>query len=750
MKTLAKYFKPYVLLLLTAIVLLFIQAYTNLALPDYMSDIVNVGIQQGGITTNVPQAIRKDKMDKLLIFINKKDIELVLSNYKLVKNGSVEESEYFLLYPAIKKEDLYILKDIDQNTHEKLNSILTKPWLIAAAVENPQMIHEQAKGKESSTDNENIMDFSKLPEGTDPFTFIKNLPDSVKNQLVSTLDNKFTAMGSDMSIKAAATQVKLEYSAIGINTGSIQTHYMLHIGILMLLYTLIGAAAAIITGFLAAKIAAGFARDIRYGIFDRIESFNAQEFDTFSTASLITRSTNDIMQIQMITVMLVSMVFYAPIIGIGGIIHAIEKSSSMWWILALAVAVLSIVIATVFKIAVPKFKLMQLLMDKLNLVSRESLSGMLIIRAFNMQPHDEERFDEVNKDLTKTMLFVNRVMVVMMPVMLLIMNGVSILIIWVGAKQVAASTMQIGDMMAFMQYAMQIVFAFLMLSMMFIMVPRAAVSVERIAEVLRTKPKIIDPQSPETFRDPFEGIIKFSKVSFRYPGAKQDALHNISFTAQKGQTTAFIGTTGSGKSTLVNLIPRFYDTTEGEIIVSGKNVKNVTQHDLRAQIGYIPQKSVLFRGTVEDNLLYADKNADSENIQSAIDISQSKEIIETLSKGIKSEISQGGSNVSGGQKQRISIARALVKKAPIYIFDDSFSALDFKTDAQLRKALKIHTKESTLLIVAQRVSTIKNADQIIVLDEGEIAGKGTHNELMENSAVYREIATSQLSREELA
>jgi len=750
MKTLAKYFKPYVLLLLTAIVLLFIQAYTNLALPDYMSDIVNVGIQQGGITTNVPQAIRKDKMDKLLIFINKKDIELVLSNYKLVKNGSVEESEYFLLYPAIKKEDLYILKDIDQNTHEKLNSILTKPWLIAAAVENPQMIPEQAKGKESSTDNENIMDFSKLPEGTDPFTFIKNLPDSVKNQLVSTLDNKFTAMGSDMSIKAAATQVKLEYSAIGINTGSIQTHYMLHIGILMLLYTLIGAAAAIITGFLAAKIAAGFARDIRYGIFDRIESFNAQEFDTFSTASLITRSTNDIMQIQMITVMLVSMVFYAPIIGIGGIIHAIEKSSSMWWILALAVAVLSIVIATVFKIAVPKFKLMQLLMDKLNLVSRESLSGMLIIRAFNMQPHDEERFDEVNKDLTKTMLFVNRVMVVMMPVMLLIMNGVSILIIWVGAKQVAASTMQIGDMMAFMQYAMQIVFAFLMLSMMFIMVPRAAVSVERIAEVLRTKPKIIDPQSPETFRDPFEGTIKFSKVSFRYPGAKQDALHNISFTAQKGQTTAFIGTTGSGKSTLVNLIPRFYDTTEGEIIVSGKNVKNVTQHDLRAQIGYIPQKSVLFRGTVEDNLLYADKNADSENIQSAIDISQSKEIIETLSKGIKSEISQGGSNVSGGQKQRISIARALVKKAPIYIFDDSFSALDFKTDAQLRKALKIHTKESTLLIVAQRVSTIKNADQIIVLDEGEIAGKGTHNELMENSAVYREIATSQLSREELA
>ncbi len=750
MKVLAKYFKPYIILLLTAIVLLFIQAYTNLALPDYMSDIVNVGIQQGGITTNVPQAIRKEKMDKLLIFINKKDIELVLSNYKLVKNESVEASEYLLLYPAIKKEDLYILKDIDQNTHEKLNLILTKPWLIAAAIENPQMIPEQAKGKESSTDNKNIMDFSKLPKGTDPFTFIKNLPDSVKSSIISGIGSKLTVMGSEMAVKAAAAQVKLEYSAIGINTGSIQIRYMFHIGILMLLYTLIGAAAAITTGFLAAKIAAGFARDIRYGIFERIESFNAQEFDTFSTASLITRSTNDIMQIQMITVMLVSMAFYAPIIGIGGVIRAIGKSSSMWWIIALAVAVLLIVIAAVFKIAVPKFKLMQRLMDKLNLVSRESLSGMLVIRAFNMQPHDEQRFDEVNKDLTKTMLFVNRVMVVMMPIMLLIMNGLSILIIWVGAKQVAASTMQIGDMMAFMQYAMQIVFAFLMLSMMFIMVPRAAVSAGRVAEVLKTKPVIIDPITPASYKDPFDGTVTFSNVSFRYPGAKKDALHNISFTAQKGQTTAFIGTTGSGKSTLVNLIPRFYDVTNGEIIVGGENLKNVPQHDLRAKIGFIPQKSVLFSGTVEDNLLYADKDADSENIQSAINISQSKEIIETLSKGIKSEISQGGSNVSGGQKQRISIARALVKKAAIYIFDDSFSALDFKTDSKLRNALKINIKESTLLIVAQRVSTIKNADQIIVLDEGEITGIGTHKELMGNCAVYREIAISQLSREELA
>jgi len=750
MKTLVKYFKPYIFLLLTAIILLFIQAYTNLALPDYMSDIVNVGIQQGGITTNTPQAIRKDKMDKLLIFVNKKDSEFILSNYELFKHGSVEADEYQGLYPSIEKEDLYILKNINQDTHERLHSLLTNPWLITAGIENSQSIDLKTKGKNDTNPNNSMLAFSKLPKGTDPFTFIKNLPDSGKDQLITTMDAKFTAMGPNMSVKAAAAQVKLEYSAIGINTGSIQIRYMFHIGILMLLYTLIGAAAAITTGFLAAKIAAGFARDIRYGIFDKIESFNAQEFDTFSTASLITRSTNDIMQIQMITVMLVSMAFYAPIIGIGGVIRAIGKSSSMWWIIALAVAVLLIIIAAVFKIAVPKFKLLQRLMDKLNLVSRESLSGMLVIRASNMQPHEEHRFDEVNTDLTKTMLFVNRVMVVMMPIMLLIMNGLSILIIWVGAKQVAASTMQIGDMMAFMQYAMQIVFAFLMLSMMFIMVPRAAVSAERIAEVLKTEPVIIDPLTPASYKNPFDGTVTFNNVSFRYPEAKKDALHNISFTAQKGQTTAFIGTTGSGKSTLVNLIPRFYDVTDGEIIVGGENLKNVTQHDLRAKIGFIPQKSVLFSGTVEDNLLYADKDADSENIQSAIDISQSKEIIETLSKGKKSEISQGGSNVSGGQKQRISIARALVKKAAIYIFDDSFSALDFKTDAKLRSALKMNIKESTLLIVAQRVSTIKNADQIIVLDEGEITGTGTHKELMGNCAVYREIATSQLSREELA
>ncbi len=741
MKQLFTYFKPYLLLLSAAIVLLFIQAYTNLALPDYMSDIVNTGIQQGGITNAVPQVIRKETMEKLLAFTTTDDARFILQNYTLVKHGTDKAAEYQSLYPLLAKEDLFVLDEIinsDSGMTDRLNSILMRPWLINAAIENPQFAAE------------GMPDLSRLPKGTELSTYIKTLPETEKNQILSMINSKLTRMDPKMAEKAAASLVRLEYSAIGMDTGSIQIKYMLHIGLLMLLYTLIGAAAAIITGFLSAKIAAGFARDIRYGIFEKIESFNAQEFDTFSTASLITRSTNDIMQIQMITVMLVSMAFYAPIIGIGGIIRAIGKSSSMWWIIALAVAVLLILVTTVFKIAVPKFKLLQRLMDKLNLVSRESLSGMLVIRAFTMQDHEEKRFDGVNKDLTKTMLFVNRVMVIMMPVMLLIMNGLSILIIWVGAKQVAASTMQVGDMMAFMQYAMQIVFAFLMLSMMFIMIPRAAVSAGRVAEILKTEPIIKDPTVPLPFRDPFDGTVVFKNVSFRYAGAKEDALHNINFTAKKGQTTAFIGPTGSGKSTLVNLIPRFYDATEGRVLVGGEDVRNVTQHDLREKIGYIPQKSVLFSGTVEDNLRYGDKNADSGTLQSALSVSQAEEFIKTLPKGIKSDISQGGTNISGGQKQRISIARALVKKAPIYIFDDSFSALDFKTDAELRKALTKNSKDNTIMVVAQRLSTIKNADQIIVLDKGEIAGVGTHKELMESSKVYREIATSQLSQEELA
>jgi len=530
----------------------------------------------------------------------------------------------------------------------------------------------------------------------------------------------------------------------------LQNDYMLNIGGSMLLLTLFSVVCTVVVGLLAARAAAGSARDIRRAIFERVERFSNSEFDKFSTASLITRSTNDITQLQMVTMMTVRMVFYAPIIGVGGIIRAIGKDSSMWWIIAVAVLVLISIIVVIFSISLPKFRITQKLVDRLNLVARENLSGMMVIRAFNMQGFEEERFDQANLDLTAVSLFINRVMVVMMPLMMLIMNGLSLTIIWIGSHQVAEANMQVGDMMAFMQYTMQIVFSFLMMSMMFIMLPRASVSGDRIADVLETQPLICDPQTPQDFSAAFKGTIEFRNVSFRYPHAEEDVLRNISFTAQPGQTTAFIGATGAGKSTVVNLIPRFYDVTEGSILVDGVDIRKVTQHDLRAQIGYVPQKSVLFSGTIESNLRYADKNANGERLQTAANIAQASEFITSNPEGLSAEISQGGANVSGGQKQRLSIARALVKQPPIFIFDDSFSALDFKTDAALRQALKEQTGASTLLIVTQRVSTIKNAEQIIVLDDGQVVGKGSHRELMEHCETYREIALSQLSKEELA
>jgi ATP-binding cassette subfamily B multidrug efflux pump len=553
-----------------------------------------------------------------------------------------------------------------------------------------------------------------------------------------------------MVIQAAAAPIKAEYVALGMNTNNLQTNYILRIGGLMLLLTLLSGACTIAVGYFAARTAAGLARDLRHNVFERVENFSSTEFDKFSTASLITRSTNDVTQLQMVVIMMMRMVFYAPIIGIGGVIRAIGKSANMWWIIALAVVVLLGMILTVFSIALPKFKAVQNLIDRLNLVMRENLSGMMVIRAFNMQNFEQDRFDTANKNLTGTLLFINRVMVVMMPVMMLVMNVVMVTIIWVGSHQVANSAIQVGDMMAFMQYALQILFAFLMLSMMFIILPRAWVSGDRIAAVLETEPLIKDPQPPKQFPEPFKGTIEFRDVSFRYPAAEEDVLHNISFTAQPGQTTAFIGTTGSGKSTIVSLIPRFYEVTEGAISVDGVDIREVTQHALHDRIGYVPQKSNLFSGTIESNLLYADENASDEDLKLAADISQASEFIASKPEGLQTEIAQGGMNVSGGQKQRLAIARALVKKAPIYIFDDSFSALDYKTDATLRKALKEHTGSSTLLIVTQRIATIKNAEQIIVLDEGRIVGKGTHHELMKDCEVYRGIALSQLSKEELA
>jgi ATP-binding cassette subfamily B multidrug efflux pump len=746
MLRLFKYIKPYTLYILFAIVLLFVQANADLALPDYMANIVNIGIQQGGVANAIPVAIRQTEMKKLTIFMSASDKVRALGNYTLVDKNSPNYAADVKLYPGLVQEPVYVLNKIDSKETTWLNPVMGKAFLIVSGIQqvlaNPSMAATMVTSMG--------FDLTKVPLGVDIFSVIGQLPSAQLAQLSKTFDSKFAALGDSMIVQASVAPVKAEYVALGMDTGKLQSNYIWNIGLLMLLVTLLSGTCTIIVGFLAARTAAGLARDLRRNVFKKVESFSSTEFDKFSTASLITRSTNDITQIQMVVIMMMRMVFYAPIIGIGGVIRAIGKSANMWWIIALAVVVLFGLILTVFSIALPKFKRIQSLIDQLNLVTRENLSGMMVIRAFNMQSFEENRFDLANKDLTSNSLFINRVMVVMLPVMMLVMNAVTLLIIWVGAHQVADSAMQVGDMMAFMQYAMQIVMAFLMLAMMFIILPRAAVSGDRIADVLETEPVIKDPQDPKHFADPFKGTVEFRNVSFHYPGAEEDVLHNISFTAKPGETTALIGTTGSGKSTIVSLIPRFYDVTQGFIYVDGTDIREVTQHDLRNKIGYVPQKGTLFTGTIESNLLYGDENASDPELKLAADISQATEFISSNPEGLQTEVSQGGTNVSGGQKQRLSIARALVKKAPIYIFDDSFSALDFKTDAALRKALKEHTGSSTMFLVTQRIATIKNAEQIIVLDEGKIVGKGSHNELMQDCEVYRGIALSQLSKEELA
>jgi ATP-binding cassette subfamily B protein len=746
MLRLAKYLKPYLLLILIAVVLLFIQANADLALPDYMSNIVNYGIQQGGVVNAVPMAIRQSEMNRLVTFMSADNKNAVLADYTLVDKSSADYATNVKKYPDLAKEPVYVLKNVSNTEITRLNPIMGKALLVVSSLEqalaNPAQA--QAMGKAFG------FDLSKIPPGTDVFAMLQQLPAATLSQITATVDQKFATLGNSMIVQMSVSAVKTEYAALGMDTGTMQTNYIVQTGLLMLLVTLVSVACTIAVGFLSARTAAGLARDLRRNVFQQVESFSSTEFDKFSTASLITRSTNDVTQIQMVVILMMRMVIYAPIIGVGGIIRALAKSTSMWWIIALAVIVLLGLVMTVFTIALPKFKIIQSLIDRLNLVTRENLSGMMVIRAFNMQAFEEKRFDKANVDVTSVNLFVNRVMVVMMPVMMLIMNGVSVLIIWVGAHQVAQSQMQVGDMIAFMQYAIQIVFAFLMLSMMFIIIPRAAVSADRIADVLGTEPHIKDPETPRQFPTSFKGTIEFRNVNFRYPGAEEDVLHDISFTAKPGQTTAFIGTTGSGKSTIVNLIPRFYEATGGAILLDGIDVREVTQHDLRAKIGFVPQKGNLFSGTIESNLLYADENATDEELKLAADISQSSEFINEKPEGMQTEIAQGGMNVSGGQKQRLSIARALVKKAPIYIFDDSFSALDFKTDAALRKSLKENTGSSTLLIVTQRIATVINAEQIVVLDEGKIAGKGSHEELMKTCEVYQGIALSQLSKEELA
>lgn len=746
MLRLIKYLKPYSVLVLFSIALLFIQANADLALPDYLSKIVNIGIQQGGVENAVPTAIRKGEMDKLGLFMPAEDYDRVLANYTLVDLNSNYFGDLLNKYPALANEPIYILNKIDGDLINSLNSVFGKSWLVVASVN--QILTDPSKAAAMS--QALGIDLTKIPTGSDIFTLLQNIPQAQISIITSAIQNKFTSLGDSMINQMAIGSVRQEYSALGMDTGKIQTEYITQAGLVMLGVTLISVLCTIIVSYLSARTAAGLARDLRRNIFAKVVSFSSTEIDKFSTASLITRSTNDITQIQMLVIMMMRMVIYAPIIGVGGVIRALSKTTSMWWIIALAVIVLLGLIVTVFSIALPKFKSIQNLIDRLNLVTRENLSGMMVIRAFNTQASEEERFDKANKNLTSTMLFINRVMVVMMPVMMFVMNAVMLTIIWVGAHEVEQSQMQVGDMMAFMQYAMQILFAFLMMSMMFIMLPRASVSGDRIAAVLETDPVIKDPEKPKQFPEPFTGVVEFQNVSFRYPNAEEDVLHDISFTARPGETTAFIGTTGSGKSTIVSLIPRFYEVTGGAVLVDGVDIRDVTQHDLRGRIGYIPQKSNLFSGTIETNLRYADEGADMETLELAVGIAQATEFIDANPDGMRTEIAQGGVNVSGGQKQRLAIARALVKKAQINIFDDSFSALDFKTDSALRKALKQYTSSSTLFIVTQRIATIKNSEQIIVLDEGRIVGKGTHRELMKNCAVYKGIALSQLSEEELA
>lgn len=741
MTKLAKYLKPFKMLIIFAVIFLFIQAMAELSLPDYMADIVNKGIQQGGITEATPEAMRKSLMDKIKIFMNEEEKKEVSNNYIFIDESNKNYDDYLEEYPNLAESSIYVLKDIDDEKIEYLNSIIGRALVTVSGIEQ---IQNNTKG--------GVIEFNgtEIPADADIYDIIENLPTNQRQEIDKQMNEKIDALGEDMLIQSAVGAVKAEYSALGMDVDKIQTNYILKAGLKMLLVALISAISIVIVGFLASKTAAGLARNLRYDVFTHVERFSIRELDKFSSSSLITRTTNDITQIQNLIVIMIRMVFFAPIMGIGGVIKAIGKSASMSWIIGVAVIALLGLVSILIIVVMPKFKIVQKLIDKLNLVTRENLSGMMVIRAFSNQEFEENRFDKANKKLTNTNLFINRVMALMYPAMMLIMNGVTILIVWVGAHRIADANMQVGDMMAYMQYAMQIIFAFLMMSMMFILIPRASVSANRIVEVLDTELEIKDPENPKEFDNSLKGVVEFKNVSFRYDGAEEDMLKNIDFEALPGETTAIIGSTGSGKTTLLNLIPRFQDVTSGEILVDGVDIRKVSQHDLREKIGYVPQKSILFSGTIESNLKYGDEDAEKEDLIKAAEISQSMEFIKEKEEEFRSPISQGGSNVSGGQKQRLSIARALMKKPEVFLFDDSFSALDFRTDSALRKALNERIENSTIIIVAQRVASIMNAEQIIVLDEGEIVGKGKHRELLRNCKPYREIAESQLSKEELA
>lgn len=731
-----KYLKPFTLSIVMAVALLVVQAVCDLSLPDYTSNIVNIGIQQNGIENAVPTVIRKSEFDKLTIFMNKDEQKKVKDNYVLLDKNNMNEDEYekeVKDYPALKNEALYKLNTDNKDVIDSLNSIMATSLMKTSAIN-------------MAADKGTI---PNVPKGTDIWPMIKQMPKAQLDQMLKPINDKIDGLDDSMLTQSAIYTVKSEYEKVGIDLNSLQNHYVFKTGAIMILVALVGMAATIAVVYISGRVGAGLARDLRSDVFKRVVDFSNVEFNKFSTASLITRSTNDIQQIQVFTAMLIKMVFYAPILGLGGVLKVLDTDTSMSWIIGVAIGAILIVVIILFSLAIPKFTKVQKLIDKLNLVTRESLTGMLVIRAFSTQKTEEERFDETNKLLRKTNTFVNRIMTMMMPTMMLIMNITTVAIVWVGAHQINDGAMQVGDMMAFIQYSMQIIMAFLMISMLSVILPRAAVSAKRIMEVIYTDVSIKDAKDTKEFDESKDGEIEFKNVSFKYPKAQDNVLSNITFTAKPGQTTAFIGSTGSGKSTLVNLIPRFFDVTEGEILVDGVDIRKVKQHNLREKIGYVPQKGILFSGTIDSNIRYGTNDISEEEVKRAAQIAQATEFIDNKPDKFKTEISQGGTNVSGGQKQRLSIARALAKKPKIFIFDDSFSALDLKTDAKLRKELKSQTGDSTVLLVAQRISTIMNAEQIIVLDEGKMVGKGTHNELIKNCEVYKQIALSQLSKEEL-
>lgn len=707
-----RYLKKAYIPIACIVLLLCVQVSCELTIPTYTSDIVNVGIQQGGIEDAVPDAMREETMQALVGMMKQKDADKVKDAYELYTKDQVKRSDY----DSYKKGRLYVKKNISKKEREELDKVLSKPMLMLEM----KMMQQSGQSKENAKMAQKFKGKS-----------IDDMPDSIISQ-------------------AAISFVKAEYKAMGLDLDQIQTNYMLKTGAIMVGLALLAMAVAVTVVLLSAKLAARLSRILRDHIFKKVMDFTNSEFDKFSTASLITRSTNDIQQIQMFVTMMFRIVVFAPLMGLGGIYKVLKTNVNMTWTIAIGVVAIMTVILVLFTVAMPKFKSLQKLIDRLNLVSREILTGLPVIRAFSTEKHEEERFDTANKNLMKTNLFVNRAMTFMMPLMMLIMNGLTVLIVYVGADNIDLGRMQVGDLMAFIQYAMQIIMSFLFISMVSIMMPRAQVAAERVNEILDTEIMIKDPEQPKEFIKDKKGEVEFKNVSFRYPDAEEDMLHDISFTAPSGKTTAFIGSTGSGKSTLINLIPRFFDVTGGSILVDGIDIRDVKQSDLRDRLGYVPQKGVLFSGTIDSNLRYGKEDATEEQVKKAARIAQATDFIEEKKEAYDSPIAQGGSNVSGGQKQRLSIARAIAKDPEIYIFDDSFSALDYKTDVTLRQALGRETAGSTTLIVAQRISTILHADQIVVLDEGRVVGTGTHEELLESCPVYLQIAKSQLSEDDFA